>query len=222
MRAHRRRDEVVGDGARPQHREVVLRLGVDDDRVGLRAVVEGDADLLRAAHHVQVGQDGAVVDDDDAGADAALDHAVLLVVAAVVAFGHQADHAHDRGDHRLVGAGRRREQRLVLDRLAHGGVDLLHRQRRLHRQGRVAVPHAERQHRQGQRPDLALVPAEQRRQAAAPGERGRCRRGAGPRPGPPPASRRGAANGCRAAFSSWLASGNRAAHARRGPLSPIR
>ena len=60
---------------RAQHREVVLGLGADDRRLGLVAVGEGDLDALGAGDDVQVGQDGAVVDDDDAGADAALDAA---------------------------------------------------------------------------------------------------------------------------------------------------
>ena len=130
-RAHRRRLEVVGDRLGAQDGEVVLGLRAQHDRVGLGAVEEGDPDLLGAADDVQVGEDGAVVDDHDAGADAALDGAVLLAVAAVVAVGHQADDAHDRRDDRVVGARFRRDERLVLDRLADGGVDLLDRQRRL-------------------------------------------------------------------------------------------
>ena len=44
----------------------------DDVGVGLGAVGEHDADPLRRRHDVQVGEDDALVDDDDAGADAAL------------------------------------------------------------------------------------------------------------------------------------------------------
>src|SRR6187455_1876692 len=96
-RAHRRRLEVVGNRLGAQDGEIVLRLGAQHHRVGFRAVEEGDADLLGAAH----------------------DSAVLLVVATVVALGHQADDAHHRRDDRVVGARFGRDQRLVLDRLAY-------------------------------------------------------------------------------------------------------
>ena len=192
-RAHRRRLEVVGDGLGAQHGEVVLGLGAEHDRVGLGAVEEGDADLLGAVDDVQVGEDRAVVDDDDAGADAALDRAVLLVVAAVVALGHQADDAHDRRDDRVVGARCRRDQRLVLDRLAHrrrrsarSSAAAWRRQRRV-RATRTRRPRSD----QGERPEPALVAREQR-----PAGRGRaCRRGAGAaaRPRPAPARRLGRA-----------------------------
>ena len=56
---------------RLQHREVVLGLRADHLGVGLQAVGERDLDALRAVHHVQVGEDDAVVDDHHAGADVA-------------------------------------------------------------------------------------------------------------------------------------------------------
>ena len=74
-RAQRRRHEVVGQDARPDDREVVLGPRADDDGLGLGAVGEDDLELLRRRRDVQVGEDRALVDDDDAGAD----RGVLLV-----------------------------------------------------------------------------------------------------------------------------------------------
>ena len=149
-----------------------------------------------AGHHVQVGQDHALVDDDHAGADAALDLAALLVVAAVVVLGHQADHAHDRGRDHLVGLGRRRGQRLVLQRLAHRRVDVLLRQRRAPSR-RAGLPTSRRRApgtARRQRPDHALVAAAAGPSPAAPGGRPAAAAGAAaPRRGRAPRGARGAA-----------------------------
>ena len=78
--------------------------------VGLQAVGEGDLDPLRAVHHVQVGEDDAVVDDHHAGADVALD---LGLVLGILDFGDAA-HVHHRGPDLLVGFGRREQRRGAL------------------------------------------------------------------------------------------------------------
>src|SRR3712207_9220750 len=55
------------------HGEVGGGVGADDLRLERAAVVQLDANLLRAVDDVVVGQDVAVGADDDAGAEAALD-----------------------------------------------------------------------------------------------------------------------------------------------------
>ena len=97
--------QIVGDLLRLQHGEVVLGLRADDRRLGLEAVGEHDADLLRAEHHVQVGQDDALVEHHDAGADAGLDLAVVLGDREVA-------NAHDRSAKLLERLRGRRRQRL--------------------------------------------------------------------------------------------------------------
>ena len=57
-------------GVRLQHGEVVLRLRADHVGVGFGAVGNTTLDALGAGDDVQVGQDDAAVDDDDAGAGA--------------------------------------------------------------------------------------------------------------------------------------------------------
>ena len=89
----------------------------------LGTVEERDRHAFCARDHVQIGQDRSVIDDHDAGADAVHPLAragfVVLVVAA------HADHRrHDRGR----GLGRARGQRLVLQRVQDGGIDVVLRQ----------------------------------------------------------------------------------------------
>ena len=83
-RAQRRRDQVVRDGLRLQHGEVVLGPHADDRRVGLHAVEEAHLDPLGADDDVQVGEDDALVDDHDAGAHAGAAVRALLAVLALV------------------------------------------------------------------------------------------------------------------------------------------
>jgi hypothetical protein len=128
---------------------------------------------------VQVRQDRAVVDDDDAGSDPALDRPVGLLVVAVVAFGHQSEHAHHRGEHRLISARGGRGERLLLDRLAHGGVDLLERQCRLvRRQARVHQHRSDQQQHDCQRPKASFM-AQRGSLPATAARGGRRRRGEG-------------------------------------------
>ena len=168
--AHRRRLQIVGQALRLEHGQVVLGLGTDHGGVGLMAVGEGHAHALGAPDHMKVGQDRAVVLDDHAGAEAALHGALLGAILGVVLVVHQADHAHHRSGHAFVGLGRRRRQRLLLQRMPHRGVDLLLRQR-----GPLRLQPQHRQHqcRGEQRADAAPG---QRRQVAAPDARARrCR-----------------------------------------------
>jgi hypothetical protein len=73
-------------------------------------------------HHVQVGQDDALVDDDHAGA-----HAALAVFLAVLVFA-QADDAHDRGNDGVVSPGAGGGQHRGLQGFEHGCVDVFLRQ----------------------------------------------------------------------------------------------
>ena len=113
-----------------------------------------------------------------------------LLVAAVVALGHQADDAHHRRQDRLVGARGGRGERLLLDRLAHRRVDLLHRQRRLGAPG-AGLDHqnARDQRAAGrQRPEAPLVAQRAAAQRARCGaRRGGRRRGRRRAAGGPPA-----------------------------------
>ena len=123
-RAQRRRGEVVGDLLRLQHREIVLGLHADDDgRLRFEAVGERHLHALRAGHDVQVGEDDALVDDHDAGADAALDVAVAVGVVGQprtrTTDGRTASAARDAAEGRV----------LVLERVKHRGVDVLLRDR---------------------------------------------------------------------------------------------
>ena len=108
-----------------QHGQIVLGGDVDDLGLGAVAVVEVHADLARAPHHVQVGEDGAVVDDHDSRAQAPVEGAALGVFLAVVGLVHQALHAHERRCHRSRRAGVGGGQGILLERGAHGGVDVV-------------------------------------------------------------------------------------------------
>ena len=148
VRAHRRGDRSSGMRRARSTARSFSGCGADHGGVGLEAVGEGDLDALGAAHDVQVGQDGAVVDDDDAGADAALVRRprsatwslLLRAPSGRPSIGSSACGRVRRPrrssslewpmtrttepTHRRVGLGRRRRQRLLLERMAHRRVDV--------------------------------------------------------------------------------------------------
>ena len=174
-RAHRGGHEIVGDGLRLEHGEIVFRLHADDGRFRLQPVGENHLDPLRPGDDVEVGQDDALVDDDDPGAHSLFGvHIPFLGVA-------QPEHAHDRGPDRLVGLCRPGGQGLRLQRLQHRPVDVLlgeAERRRLERG--IEERRDERQQRTG-RDEQELF--ESRNESSAPawagrgrgGIRGRCR-----------------------------------------------
>src|SRR6185503_5411613 len=89
-RAHGGRGEVVRDGLRLQHCQILVGVKSHHGTLGFQAVEEDELELGGVRHDVQVGEDDAGVDDHHPGADAAL-HLVAVLVDA------HAAHAHHRG-----------------------------------------------------------------------------------------------------------------------------
>ncbi len=126
---------------------------------------------------MQVGQDRAVVDDDDAAA-----HALHLLIAAGFVELVVAAHAHHRVHHRVGGLGGTRRQRLVLHRVQHGVVDVFLRQFGRGRTHRVARgEQAERERDADDEDDGAIVALQEA--GASRGGLGWGRAGRGRRPG---------------------------------------
>jgi hypothetical protein len=154
-------------------------------------------DAVGALHHVQVGQDGALVDDHHAGAHAALDVLFALLAGAVARHAH-----HGRSDH-LGGTRSGRGQGCLLQGAEHGGVDVLLRQRP--RAGAQCLGQGEQQQ-EGQHADgdpQAARTAEEGRGALPPGAGGRVGHGHGPGFGLAGGRRRSRTRaGCRSAVES--------------------
>jgi len=103
----------------------MLGLRAHQHGLAFLAIEEAHPHPLGPGHHMQVGQDGAVVDDDHAGAQAAFHGALFGVVFAVVLVVHQAHHAHYRWQDGFVGGSGLRGQRFLFQRLTHRGVDVV-------------------------------------------------------------------------------------------------
>jgi hypothetical protein len=170
--AHGGGNQVVGDGVGLQHGQVVVRLHPGHRGAGFAAIGKHQLDALRALHHVQVGQDDALVDNHHARAHALLHFFALLVLAV----GHDAHHG---GAHLLGRARRRRGDVLGGEGAQHRCVDVFLRQC----PGPVLLPDAGRQQRGQQRhacPQGARATGCDHRRLApapqAPGRRGGHRR----------------------------------------------
>ncbi len=72
---------------RLDHREVVFRVGADQACFRFGSVVKGDPDTFDAVDHVQIGEDGAIVHDDDTRADRSFHHAVGDALPAAFVIG---------------------------------------------------------------------------------------------------------------------------------------
>ena len=117
--SQRGRGQIVGDGLRLKHGQIVLRLQSDDRGVGFQPVGEYHFHPHGSGHHVEVGENDPLVDDDDPGSDALFD----LIVSVRV--GVQPPHAHHRGPDDLVRLRCRRRQGFGLQRAQHGRVNVL-------------------------------------------------------------------------------------------------
>ena len=169
--AKRGRLQVVRQLEGADHREVVLRVQANQHRIRLGAIEEGNLDPPGTVHHVQVGQDRAVVDDHDARAHALL-HLLLRSRGGAVA---EALDAHHRRHHHLGRRGRARRQRLGLQRVQHRVVDVvLHQLARRRAQQVAPDDQAQRQQQAGDEQQRAVMAADE---ASDPGALGRSRCG---------------------------------------------
>ena len=68
--AHGRRDQIVGNLMRLKHGQIMLRLYTGHRGIGFEPVSKHHLHPLGAEHDMKIGQDHALVDDHDPGADA--------------------------------------------------------------------------------------------------------------------------------------------------------
>ena len=91
-RAHGGGRQVIGDFVRLQNSQIVFSLNAGDRGNGFQTIRKSHLDDFCVLHHMQIGQDDTLVNDDHAGAHAALDILLAVLVAGTFA---QAHHAND-------------------------------------------------------------------------------------------------------------------------------
>ena len=115
--AHGGRDQIVGNLMRLKHGQIMLRLHTGHGGVGFEPVSEHDLHPLGAEYHMEIGQDQALVDDHDAGADA------LFALFAVLVRFHPT-YPDDRRSNDLERFCRRGRQNIGLERVQHCGANI--------------------------------------------------------------------------------------------------
>ena len=115
--AHGSRNQIIGNLMRLKHGQIMLRLDTGHRGFGFEPVSKHDLHPLGAEYHMKIGQDHALVDDDDPGADA-----FFVLFAVLVRF--HSTYSDDRRSNDLVRFRRRGRQNIGLERVQHCSINI--------------------------------------------------------------------------------------------------